>query len=99
MTEIYTKTYKITDRQKLLSGLSLLEKGVFSELEDKYLRLYPQGFEGDLTRVYRECAAIGRYEREAVKLIIERFYTLENGRYRCQFLDEQAEKNSLEGKQ
>lgn len=89
--QIYTKKYKIHDRRKLLSGLSLLEKSVFYELEDEYLLLYPKGLKGDLASLYRICSAIGRREKDAVKSVVEMFYTLVDGRYMCQLLDAQAE--------
>ena len=89
--QIYTKKYKIHERRKLLSGLSLLEKSVFYELEDEYLILYPQGLKGDLASLYRICSAIGRREKDAVKAVVEMFYTLVDGRFMCQLLDAQAE--------
>lgn len=89
--QIYTKKYKIHKRRELLSGLSLLEKAVFSELEDEYLLLYPKGLKGDMSSLYRICSAIGRREKEAVKVVVEMFYTLVDGRFICQLLDAQAE--------
>lgn len=90
MKKIYSTKYRIEEQQRLMLGLSMLEKGALRDLEDHYLLLFPDGLPSDNARLYRICGAKNKHEMSAVRYVAENFFSLNEGKLFSSRLDARA---------
>lgn len=89
--KIYTNKFRIEDQQRLMIGLSMLEKSALRDLEDHYLLCYPAKLPAENSRLYRMCGAKNKHEMAAVRYVIGMFFTLQDGKYNSESLNLRAE--------